>query len=128
VSSGTWRTTHRHLIWLGTGLSLACTPSEYAGMGNACPAVSEAFARADTCEESASAVETICKSSRTVATVDGCRARFDEYYHCIDAWSQTDPDALTLRCGSNSWGVATAGSKADMWCTQEEDALDTCLE
>ena len=119
-------THHCRLLFLG--LTCACAPSEYANMGNACPSVSEAFAAADKCDESASTVEEQCQGSRTVATLDGCKDRFDEYYHCVAAWAESGSKHLTLRCGEKSWGMSYSGSSDELWCEKEEDALDFCQE
>ena len=119
-------THHRCLLLIV--LTCACAPSEYADMGNACPSVSEVYAAADQCDEPASEVEEQCIGARTVATLDGCKDRFDEYYHCVAAWAETGSKHLTLRCGDNSWGMTYSGNSDQLWCEKEKDALEFCQE
>ena len=109
-------------------LTMACEPSKYAGMGNACPSVSEAYAASDRCDEPASTVEEQCVANRLLATLEGCQDEFDEYYHCIAAWAESGSKNLTLRCGENSWGLSSTSSGKDPWCQKEDSSLEYCLE
>ncbi len=109
-------------------LTMACEPSKYADMGNACPSVSEAFAASEYCDEPAATVEEQCEASRTSAISDGCQDDFDEYYHCIAAWAESGDDGLKLKCGKRSWGMTTQSTSDNPWCQKEDGGLDFCLE
>jgi hypothetical protein len=113
---------------LTLGLAMACEPSKYAGMGNACPSLSEAFAASDHCDEPAATVEAMCESSRESAISEGCQDNFDEYHHCIAAWAESGDKGLKLKCGERSWGMTTQSTSDNPWCQKEDGWEDFCFE